>query len=247
MKEKIFAGADLAWTVNNETGICIISEDGEILFSNSGLYTDGDITELFLESELVKGKDVYLGIDAPLAFPEEEKEYRRAERDLKKTNINGFHLSSFQVSKEYMYRAYNGARGENISKNLTKKYSYTDKLFTHTHEVVETFPTGITAGLFPEIFPVGYKLKGKLSDSLERYKVLYERIKLFEDSKLISRFSENYKLGKNDMKRKEYKKLEDRMDAFLCAFAIFLIYKKQAAELYFGDIRNGSIFIPLKY
>ena len=165
MKEKIFAGVDLAWTVNNETGICMINEDGKVVFSDSDVYGNGDIGKILLDSEITDGKDVYIGIDAPLIFPENIKEYRTAERDLKKAEINGFHISSFQVSKEYMLRAYRGSRGEDIAGCLVgghKKFSCTDKLFTHNYEVIETFPTGITAGIFPEIFPAGYKLKGKI-------------------------------------------------------------------------------------
>ena len=249
MKEKIFAGLDLAWTVKNETGICFINEKGEILLSDSGVYSNADIAGLFLKSGMINKKNIYIGIDAPLIFPEDEKEYRTAERDLKKTKINGFHISSFQVSREYMYKAYKGSRGEDIAKNLTgenPKFNYTDKLFRYKHEVVETFPTGITAGLFPEIFPSGYKLKGKIADSLKGYRILYEKIRYFEKNKIISRFEENYKLPESDIKRKEYKKFEDRMDAFLCAFGLFLAYKKLVSELYFGDIKNGLIFLPLK-
>ena len=250
MKEKIFAGIDLAWTENNETGICIINENGEIIFSGSGVYSNNDIVRLFLNSGMADRKKVYVGIDAPLIFPEDSKEYRNAERDLKKTKINGFHISSFQVSKEYMERMYKGSRGEDIAGHLVKKhkkFTYTDKIFTNSHEVVETFPTGITAGIFPEIFPAGYKLKGKISDSLKGYTVLYEKIKIFEEKNIISRFAENFELPEKHLKRKDYKKFEDKIDAFLCAFGLFLVYKNLASELYFGDIRKGLIFLPLKH
>ncbi|MDR2879482.1 MAG: DUF429 domain-containing protein [Fusobacteriales bacterium] len=249
MKEKIFAGIDLAWTEDNETGICIINGNGEIIFSGSDIYSNNYIAGLFLNSEMTVRKEVHIGIDAPLVFPENSQEYRNAEKDLKRTKINGFHISSFQVSKEYMERAYKGSRGEDIAGYLVKKYkkfNYTDKIFTHSHEVVETFPTGITAGIFPEIFPAGYKLKGKISDSLKGYIALYEKIKIFEEKKIISGFTENFELPENNLKRKDYKKFEDKIDAFLCAFGLFLVYKNLASELYFGDIKKGLIFLPLK-
>ena len=248
MKEKIFAGIDLAWTSNNETGICMINEHGEILFSHSEVYSNDEICKAFLDSDMTYRKNVYIGIDAPLIFPEDVKEYRTAERELKRADINGFHLSSFQVSKEYMLKTYRESRGEDISRYLAenKKYNYTDKLFTHSHEVVETFPTGITAGIFPEIFPAGYKLKGKKADSIKGYDILYKKIKVFEEKKIINGFTENFKLPKDDMKRKEYKSFEDRIDAFLCAFALFLVHKNLASELYFGNKEKGLIFLPSK-
>ena len=249
MREKIFAGVDLAWTANNETGVCLISEEGEIIFSRSEVYSNDDICSLFSDSDITNKKNIYIGIDAPLIFPENPEEYRTAERDLKKTKINGFHLSSFQVSKEYMLRTYKGSRGEDISKCLTgkdQKFDYTDKLFAHGCEVIETFPTGITAGIFPEIFPAGYKLKGKIADSIKGCKLLYDKIKVFEDKKIISGFEKNFRLPESSMKRKEYKKFEDRIDAFLCAFGIFLVYKELATEIYFGNKEKGLIFLPLK-
>ena len=39
---------------------------------------------------------------------------------------------------------------------------------------------------------------------------------------------------------------EDKIDAFLCAFGLFLVYKNLASELYFGDTKKGLIFLPLK-
>ena len=54
------------------------------------------------------------------------------ERKLKSTKINGFNLSSFQVSKNYMKRIYGYARGETLTFELINKndkFKYTNKLF----------------------------------------------------------------------------------------------------------------------
>ena len=63
-----------------------------------------------------------------------------------------------------MKRIYGSARGEVISQKLCQsntKFIYTNKLFENKYEVIETFPTAIVAGIFPDIFPNKYKIKGK--------------------------------------------------------------------------------------
>ncbi len=102
----------------------MINEHGEMLFSHSEVYSNDEICKVFLDSDMTYGKNVYIGIDAPLIFPEDVKEYRTAERELKRADINGFHLSSFQVSKEYMLKTYRESRGEDISRYLAENKKY---------------------------------------------------------------------------------------------------------------------------
>ena len=119
--EKIFIGIDLAWTYNNETGICFINQNGEITLLKSEVFDDSEIINIIQDIENIDEKSITVGIDAPLIFPNDELEYRTAERKLKSTKINGFNLSSFQVSKNYMKRIYGHTRGEKITFELIRK------------------------------------------------------------------------------------------------------------------------------
>lgn len=249
MKEKnrIFIGVDLAWTENNETGICVIDSNGEIIFSDSKIFSNNDIINLVTD-KIKFSSSASVGIDSPLIFPKSKDEYRTAEKELKKTKINNFHISSFQVSKDYMDRVYNGCRGEKITTQIIKnnKFQYTKKLFEHTYEIIETFPTGISAGIFPEIFPIKYKLKGKISDAVKAYNILYEKLCYFENNNIIKNFRQNFLPIKRTISGKEYKHIEDKLDAFLCALGMYLIYKNICNPLYFGQLDKGLIFIPVK-
>lgn len=245
-KNRIFIGVDLAWTENNETGICIIDASGKIIFLDSRVFDNNEIINL-LTDKIKYSANISVGIDAPLIFPKNKDEYRIAEKELKKTKINNFHLSSFQVSKEYMNRVYNGSRGEKIAEKITddNKFKYTEKLFKYNYEIIETFPTGINAGIFPEIFPVKYKLKGKISDAVTGYNILYEKLCYFENIDIIKNFTQNFLPLKKPISGKEYKHIEDKLDAFLCALGMYLTYKNACSSLYFGQLNKGLIFIPV--
>ncbi|MBP9478965.1 MAG: DUF429 domain-containing protein [Sebaldella sp.] len=247
--EKIFIGIDLAWTYNNETGICLLNQNGEIKLLESKVYDDQEIVEIIQSIENIGEKTVTIGIDAPLIFPACESEYRTAERKLKRNKINGFSISSFQVSKSYMKRIYGSARGEVISQKLCQsntKFIYTNKLFENKYEVIETFPTAIVAGIFPDIFPNKYKIKGKIADSIKEYNKLYEKIYELEKSNIIKNFSEYFSKINDKISRKAYKNIEDKLDSFLCSLGMFLIFHEKARELYFGDVNTGIIFLPVK-
>lgn len=247
--EKIFIGIDLAWTYNNETGICFINQNGEIKLLESKVCDDQEIVEIIQSIENIGEKTITIGIDAPLIFPVDEQEYRTAEQKLKRNKINGFSISSFQVSKSYMKRIYGCTRGELLSEKLSKsdiQFKYTNKLFKNKYEVIETFPTAIIAGIFPDIFPNKYKIKGKIADSIEEYNKLYRKIYELEKSNIIKNFSEYFSEINDKMSRKNYKNIEDKLDSFLCSLGIFLIFSKKAREIYFGDLNTGVIFLPVK-
>ena len=247
--EKIFIGIDLAWTYNNETGICFINQNGEITLLKSEVFDDSEIINIIQDIENIDEKSITVGIDAPLIFPNDELEYRTAERKLKSTKINGFNLSSFQVSKNYMKRIYGHARGEKITFELIRKnnkFKYTNRLFENKYEVIETFPTGIPAALFPEIFPCKYKIKGKIADSIREYNILYEKIYELEKLQIIKNFSKHFFKINVKITRKEYKNIEDKLDSFLCALGIFLVFHEKAEDIYFGDLDSGVIFLPVK-
>ena len=245
--DKIFIGIDLAWTENNETGLCFLNNNGEILYLKSRVYHDDEILSLVL-NQLILSSSIYVGIDAPLIFPDNEKEYRKAERELKKSKINGFSISSFQVSRDYMNRVYKGSRGEKITKAIIEKgpkFQYTKKLFSNKYELIETFPTGIIAGVFPDIFHVKYKLKGRIVDAIKGYNILYEKLYELEKLKIIKNFSKEFSPIKEILSGKEYKHIEDKLDSFLCALSMFLVYKNICSDQYFGDLEDGIIFLPI--
>mgnify|MGYP003518627779 CR=1 FL=1 len=54
--EKIFIGIDLAWTYNNETGICFINQNGEITLLKSEVFDDSEIINIIQDIENIDEK-----------------------------------------------------------------------------------------------------------------------------------------------------------------------------------------------
>ena len=237
-----YIGIDLAWTYKNETGICIIDESGKVEYLDSQIFTNNDIVEIIAKEQ---EENLIIGIDAPLIVNNVEGS-RDAERLLLKSRINGHRVYAFNSNRTFLEKTFKSIRGETLSHLLVDKIPNTSIGQKDQHTIEETFPTGICAGIFPNIYPVNYKRKKGMtfSETVDRMAILVNEIKKFEECGIISGFSEFYQLGPADMSVKKYKHLEDQMDAFLCAFGLYLIANQYAVEHKFGTVEEGCIIIP---
>lgn len=242
-----FVGIDLAWTYKNETGICILNENGGIEFLDAANYSDQDILSILIKNNSEK---LSIGIDAPLIVKNSEKS-RSAEREFMKTKIHNHRMSVFQVSRNYLIRTYGKIRGEIllqlILKNITDTIVNPIPLYDK-NTVTETFPSAIACGLFPEIFPIKYKIKPKIPYryTQQNMSTLLKRIRHIEENeKTISRLIDS-ELLKTELNRKNHKHIEDQVDAFLCAYGLYCIYKEKANPLIFGNVYEGFITVPIK-
>ena len=46
--------------------------------------------------------------------------------------------------------------------------------------------------------------------------------------------------------RKQHKHIEDKIDAFLCAYGMYSIHKGLADDRMFGNVEDGFIMLPVK-
>ncbi|MGC7871343.1 hypothetical protein ACPUYX_07395 [Desulfosporosinus sp. SYSU MS00001] len=114
--------------------------------------------------------------------------------------------------------------------------------------IIETFPTGITLGLFPDAFPVKYKIKHKIAfettkTEMGRMVSLLQRLGDFNPSVHNIEDFFNHSSSIQAMSKKGYKNLEDRLDAFLCAYAAYWLANHKGKVV--GDDRDGLITIPV--
>ncbi len=239
MKMK-FIGIDLAWTYKNETGICILDENGAVEYLDSQVYTNEDILKIV---NIYRMEDLTIAIDAPLVVKNEGGS-RGAEGEMMRAKINGHRLRAFNSNRNYFTKVFGGIRGETLMHMIQEGIPDIRIGLNRTgSSLVETFPTGIVAGLFPEIVPVKYKHKPKAAfrDTVSEMKRLLDRFALLESGEeLVSNLE--FSSGAT---RKELKHLEDKVDAFLCAFGMYTIHKGIAEERTFGTIENGFITIPV--
>lgn len=247
-----FIGIDLAWTRKNETGICVINEYGEIVFYESEVFSDEHIAEIV---QRFSKCGAVVGIDAPLIIKNETGS-RRAEGLVMRDRINGKRLSLFNSNRDYMMKVFKCIRGEEICSRIMQgdnKFKITWKLNekgTGDYVLFETFPTGIALGLFPEEEVIKYKIKNRIPfettkenminmmDRLKRLKIHGVHIKnldkIYVDGEIVSKLN-----------KKQFKNLEDKVDAFLCAYAAYFHYKNPNSTRVYGDEEEGFIVIPV--
>src|SRR5699024_12531906 len=98
-----------------------------------------------------------IAIDAPLVVPNEGGS-RGAEGEMMRATINGQRLRAFNANRNYFTKVFGDIRGETLMHMIQNEIPGIQIGFNKTESsIVETFPTGIISGLFPEIAPVKYK------------------------------------------------------------------------------------------
>src|SRR5699024_6191319 len=121
--------------------------------------------------------------------------------------------------------------------------------FSDAKSLLETFPTDICCGLFPEIYPVKYIRKPRVpfEETCRHMGILlnrFERIETVEDhvSGLISKLA----VDVSSLPRKAHKHAEHKIVAFLCAYGMSSIYHGRAEDTMFGNTEDGFIVVPVK-
>lgn len=242
-----FVGIDLAWTYKNETGICIMSDDGEIEYLNSAILSNEEIVNLI---KYYCNERICIAIDAPLIVKNETGS-REAERNFMRNKIHGNNLSLFVASRSYLTKTFGEIRGETLLKLILNEIpgiEINTMVSEEKSTVIETFPSAVCCGVFPEIYPVKYKLKRTVPYNETQYQMnrLLSRLrKLEEEEGIVKNLVSELKLNNIELCSKNHKHIEDKVDAFLSAYCIYSIYKKIANPLVFGDVEGGFITISV--
>lgn len=242
-----FIGIDLAWTYKNESGVCIINDKGKVEYLDASNFSDEDLIEMI---KTYNDEQLFIGIDAPLIIKNVNGS-RGAESELMKERINGYSLKLFNANQTFMKKTYGHMRGVTLANLIVSEIPETilcDTLPKEWNGVLETFPTGVICGLFPEIYPVNYKLHRKTPFDQTRDEMirLLERLKLIETfEKKITGLLNYLDIDQVSLNKKHYKNLEDKIDAFLCAYGLYAVMNGNADLKSFGDLDKGFIAIPV--
>lgn len=243
----IFIGIDLAWSYKNDTGICIMDDSGRVLRHQAAVLDDRALIDLIIS---FGPQAVCVGIDAPLVVTNTTGS-RPAEGLMMRDRVNGHRLQAFNSNRAYFDRVFGGLRGEIIVqgvKRQIKEARVTDVMAPEPIKMMEIFPTGICAGMFPEEFPIGYKIKGKKRFEATKagMKRLIERLHAEEAQGTITGATKALDIDLTDLTKKAYKNLEDKADAFLCAYGMYMIWQGLAEQRRYGSQEEGFIVIPVR-
>ncbi|MFO3687806.1 DUF429 domain-containing protein [Staphylococcus felis] len=239
-----YIGIDLAWTDQHEAGLCVINKHGLIQYIHADIWTDEALLEILKRYE----GPLRIAIDAPLIVPNNQGS-RQAERILAQNRIHQHHVRAFHVSRTFLTKTYGVIRGENLLSLLQNRIlNEVDIHINETsHYVVETFPTAITASLFPNEYPFHYKQKRNVNfqQSLQGLKRLDICFKSLEREGHLLNYKEWISPDWHTMTRQSKKHIEDQLDALLCAYSLYLIHQdNQYSKRIFGQAETGAIVIP---
>lgn len=243
-----FIGIDLAWTYKNETGICVISDDGHLLELKSHVFSNEEIADIV---ERYSNNEAIVAIDAPLIV-KNQVGARECDGRIMKEKIHGRNLSVFTCSRDYLVRTYGQIRGEdlvNLVRAKNPQFEVTPDLCGGGYKIIETFPTGICLGLFPDEFPIKYKLKNKVP-YIETQNNMLRMIKIL--NRMSHYVPAVYGLDKliatnvTDLSKAAFKHLEDKIDAFLCAYSAYWCFINQGEGRIFGNKDDGFILLPVE-
>ncbi|WP_342389309.1 DUF429 domain-containing protein [Salinicoccus bachuensis] len=240
-----FIGIDLAWTYRNETGICVLDAAGAVEFLDAAVYSNEEIVEIIIEH--LDGP-VTIAIDAPLIVNNENGS-RGAEGALMRSRIHGHRLFAFNSNRAFLTRTFGDIRGETLMNNIMQSVADIRIGFERgSSNIVETFPTGICCGLFPAMHPIRYKRKRKMTfkETCGEMDRLISLFRQMETDGSIGGLDEKLGWDAEEATRKSHKHLEDKVDAFLCAYGMHAIYAGTAEEKLFGSIEEGFITLPVK-
>ena len=223
MPARTFIGIDLAWGHRARTGVAALDEGGRLL-SVESLLTDDEILRWVAAQP---GVPVVVAVDAPLVVPNETGQ-RDCERQI--ASAYGRLGASCHPSNTTLMPA---PRGTRLAAALASSVC------------IEVYPHAALVGLFALPYRLLYK-KGtilvrregllRLAALLESWPVLdLDGVDVWK--RLTDAVSEAVRLV--DLKR-----VEDQLDAVLCAGLARLWHRDDGALVVYGDLRGAHVVAP---
>ena len=239
----IYVGIDLAWTLKRPSGVCILNDSGQVLFWETALLEDDDITSII---QKFNDGELQIAIDAPLVVPNESGS-RPCDRLFRKHRVHGHALGIFVSNRAFLNKTYGMIRGEQLTQKLLQYFpqcSLTAQPKNSASWIIETFPTALAYGLFPGITPIDHKVKSK--KPYDHYQHDMRRLLLAIESVLKEMQNppnvlEQVQGWRTEINKKNHKYVEDTVDGFLCAYGLYLMDNDHADIVSFGDEQNGFI------
>ena len=239
----IYVGIDLAWTYRRPSGLCILNDSGQILFWETALLEDDDIVDIIQKYD---DGTLQMAIDAPLIVPNENGS-RPCDRLFRKHRVHGHALGIFVSNRAFLNKTYGMIRGEILTQTLLDHFpqcSLTANPASNRSWIIETFPTALVYGLFPELTPIEHKIKSKkpYAHYQNNMRRLLGSIKgILSETQNPPIILEQVEQWRTEIDKKNHKHVEDAVDAFLCAYGLYLMDNGQAEVVSFGDVENGFI------
>ena len=244
-----FVGVDLAWSPRNRSGGAVLSAGGDVLAASATLTDDQAILD-FITQGIPDGTPGLIGIDAPLAVPNESGG-RPCDRQAAAV-FRRFEAAPYLANRRNLAR-YGGLRAEAIRRQL-QSLGFRHHPFIRcqqtTRQVVEVFPHPAIVSLFQLDRTLKYKARQKRSYSLRWHELTRLRDSL---ASLVSATPslrlppELTAMRIEGLRGSHFKKVEDQLDALVCAYSVhYAWHHGPRGYAVYGNADQGHILVPMK-
>jgi len=234
MSERLFLGVDLAWVAKNRTGLALVDDRGRLIASGS-VRSDGEIAGWIAQHP---GVVVVAAVDAPLIVP----------------NLTGRRLGEARIAEAYgKYSAGPYSSSKAIpyfnpprAQTLAARFGWTTTPENHGSEAspacIEVYPHPAMVGLFSLgeriLYKKGSQRQAGFTQLVEHFETLTQ-LELTTNARWLELRTIVSDPGPGDLTR-----IEDELDAILCAHLAWLWHHDHAALEVYGTYEDGYIVAP---
>lgn len=230
-----FIGIDLAWSEKNPSAIAILDDTPQLLELKMCI-TNQEILD-FIHPYL-DHPSVSIGIDAPLIIPNES-----GQRDTEKAFLKDFSrykLGAHAINRNLMLRYGNPIRSETLYTALAAMdFSMNPN---QDRFCCEVYPHATILTLFNHNKVLPYKKKP--NRSWEEVKTNLTFLQRSLARKIDSPVHEIFTLPCHDLRPKELKGIEDRLDSIVCAYTLWYWHHHRELCNPYGNEKSGLLITP---
>lgn len=229
-----WVGIDLAWGAKAKTGIAVVDDAGALLESST-VRTDDEISEWL---ERFAGGIVVAAVDAPLVVPNETGQ-RRCETEISRA------FWRYKIGAHSSNRSrveFNPPRAATLAQRFGWSVDPTHRGSTYAPACIEVYPHPAMVGLFGLAERIAYKSGPARKEGFAQ---LIEHLTSLRELRLDEHFRWSELAGVvADPKPGELTRIEDELDAILCAHLAWLWHHRPESLHVYGSLEDGYIVAP---
>lgn len=234
-------GIDLAWGPRARTGLAVLEPTGRLVESCT-VVTDAEISEVIVRMP----GDHVAAIDAPLIVPNDTGR-RDCEAEVGRI-FGAYSAGAHPANRSRPY--FNPPRGARLADRFGWSLDPGDRPGSGRSTAIEVYPHPAMVSLFGLGTVIPYKDKpGRDLPSLKAaFAVLLDHLERVAGPVLALSDSERWAqirtIAADAQRKSELGRLEDEVDAILCAYLAWLWATDDSRMEVLGDLRRGYIVIP---
>lgn len=238
---RIFAGIDLAWGQRARTGVAVVTAEGALLASTS-VHTDAEVRD-FLAAYAAALATV--AIDAPLIVTNPTGQ-RPCEHEIGAV-FGRYGAGAYPANTSSTH--FNPPRAATLAAAFGWNTDPAHPGVPGAPSCIEVYPHPAMVGLFslPHTLPYKGKTGRDLASLRAAYEVLLDSMERHLPELALptsERWAQLRTIAADPQRKADLERIEDEIDAIVCAHLAWLWSNRRDALRVYGDVRSGYIVAP---